>query len=215
MAQHELTGWRVVRSRLETAVKAPGFTEAVAFINKVAEIAEEQNHHPDIDLRYHRVRIRVFSHDVGALTARDARFAAAVDEVIEEAGLVRELDRIGATIITIDAVDVSAVKPFWLAVTGYTEGEDDLLEDPSAIEPALWFQPADELREQRSTTHVDVHVAADQAEERVRAAVAAGGRLLTEEHAPSFWVLADTEGNEVCVCTTAAPPGSVGPYLLR
>lgn len=215
MAQQQLTGWRVVRGRLETAIKAPGFTEAVAFVQRVAEIAEDQNHHPDVDLRYNRVRVRVFSHDVGALTDRDTTFAAAVDAVVDEAGLVRELERIGGTVITIDAVEPASVKPFWAAVTGYREAQDDYLEDPSGILPSLWFQPSDEVREQRSTTHVDVYVAHDQTEARVQAALDAGGRLVTDEHAPGFWVLADAEGNEACVCTTDIPEEPVGSFQLR
>lgn len=215
MTQQQLTGWRVVRGRLETAIKAPSFTEAVAFVQRVAEIAEEQNHHPDVDLRYNRVRVRVFSHDVGAITARDTRFAAAVDAVVEEAGLVRELERIGGTVITIDAVEISAVKPFWKAITGYRETQDDYLDDPSGILPSLWFQPAEEPRGQRSTTHVDVYVAHDQTEARVQAALDAGGRLVTDAYAPGFWVLADAEGNEACVCTTDLPEAPVGDFLLR
>lgn len=54
----------------------------------------------------------------------------------------------------------------------------------------------------RNRIHVDVWVADDQAEVRVAATVAAGGRLLSDERAPSFWVLADSEGSEACVCTT-------------
>jgi 4a-hydroxytetrahydrobiopterin dehydratase len=54
---------------------------------------------------------------------------------------------------------------------------------------------------QRNRIHVDVWVPHDQAEARVAAAIAAGGHLVTDEHAPSWWVLADAEGNEACVAT--------------
>jgi hypothetical protein len=55
----------------------------------------------------------------------------------------------------------------------------------------------------RSATgvHFDITVAHDEAEARVRAALGAGGRLVDDSFARSFWVLADAEGNEVCVCT--------------
>jgi 4a-hydroxytetrahydrobiopterin dehydratase len=49
--------------------------------------------------------------------------------------------------------------------------------------------------------HIDVWVPHDQAEARVKAAIAAGGRLVTDEHAPAWWTLADPEGNEVDVAT--------------
>ena len=59
----------------------------------------------------------------------------------------------------------------------------------------------DEPRAQRNRIHFDVTVAHDEAEPRVRAALAAGGTLVSDEAAPSYWVLADAEGNEACVCT--------------
>lgn len=57
-----------------------------------------------------------------------------------------------------------------------------------------------EPRTERNRIHIDVYVPREQAEHRVAAVVAAGGRLVTDEHAPSWWVLADAEGNELCVC---------------
>jgi 4a-hydroxytetrahydrobiopterin dehydratase len=59
----------------------------------------------------------------------------------------------------------------------------------------------DAARPQRNRIHIDVTVAADEAADRLAAALAAGGRLLTDQYARSFWVLADAEGNEACICT--------------
>ena len=59
----------------------------------------------------------------------------------------------------------------------------------------------DAERPQRNRVHLDVTVAHDEADARVAAAIAAGGRLVSDEHARAFWVLADAEGNEACVCT--------------
>ena len=73
--------------------------------------------------------------------------------------------------------------------------------DPAGQQPPVWFQQMDVPRPQRNRVHFDITVAHDEAEARVRAAVAAGGRLINDSFAPSFWVLADAEGNEVCVCT--------------
>jgi 4a-hydroxytetrahydrobiopterin dehydratase len=81
-------------------------------------------------------------------------------------------------------------------------GEEDLL-DPRGHGPSFWFQVMDEPRPQRNRVRVDVFVPHDQAEARVAAAIAAGGRLVTDEHAPSWWTLADPEGNEVDVASWA------------
>jgi len=62
----------------------------------------------------------------------------------------------------------------------------------------------DAPRPQRNRIHIDVWVPHDQAEVRVAAAIAAGGHLVTDRYAPSWWTLADTEGNEADVCTWQA-----------
>ncbi len=58
------------------------FLEAIRFVNEIAMTAEEHDHHPDIDIRYRRVRLALMSHDVGALTNRDERMARLIDEEI-------------------------------------------------------------------------------------------------------------------------------------
>jgi 4a-hydroxytetrahydrobiopterin dehydratase len=63
----------------------------------------------------------------------------------------------------------------------------------------------DPPRRERGRFHLDVYVPAEQAPARVEACLAAGGRLVTDAHAPSWWVLADPEGNELCVCVQPDP----------
>jgi 4a-hydroxytetrahydrobiopterin dehydratase len=104
--------------------------------------------------------------------------------------------------MAIDAMDIPAIRPFWKAVLGYVDepGSDGIV-DPAGQLPAIWFQQMDAPRRQRNRVHFDITVAHEEAEPRVRTALAAGGRLVDDSFARSFWVLADAEGNEVCVCT--------------
>ncbi len=108
--------------------------------------------------------------------------------------------------IGIDTLDPGAIRPFWRAVLGYADepgrsGPWDGLIDPLGQGPAIWFQRMDAPRPQRNRIHFDVSVPHDEAEPRIRAALAAGGRLIYDARAPAFWVLADAEGNEACVTT--------------
>jgi 4a-hydroxytetrahydrobiopterin dehydratase len=108
--------------------------------------------------------------------------------------------------MAIDAVDIPAIRPFWKAVMGYvdepgSDGPQNGIVDPAGQLPAIWFQQMDTPRAQRNRVHFDITVPHDEAEPRVNAALAAGGRLVDDSFARSFWVLADAEGNEVCVCT--------------
>lgn len=59
----------------------------------------------------------------------------------------------------------------------------------------------DSPRPQRNRIHLDIDVPHDVATARIEAALAAGGTLLSDDAAPAFWVLADAEGNEACICT--------------
>jgi 4a-hydroxytetrahydrobiopterin dehydratase len=109
--------------------------------------------------------------------------------------------------VAVDALDIPAVRPFWKAVLGYVDDPGEQgnptggLVDPAGQLPAVWFQQMDAPRPQRNRLHLDVTVAHDEGEARVRAALAAGGRLVDDSAARAFWILADVEGNEVCVCT--------------
>ena len=72
--------WSEVDGKLTRTFELPSFPEAIAFVGKVADIAEAQNHHPDIDIRWRTVTLAVNTHDQGgAITDKDHQLAAAVD----------------------------------------------------------------------------------------------------------------------------------------
>ena len=103
-------------------------------------------------------------------------------------------------------MDIAAIRPFWKAVMGYGDepergGPEDAVVDPVGQGPAIWFQQMDVPRTQRNRIHFDIAVSHDEADGRVQAALAAGGVLVSDASARRFWILADSEGNEVCVCT--------------
>ena len=60
----------------------PTFADAIEFITRIAPIADKHDHHPDIDIRYRRLRVALLSHDVGALTDRDSRMVQLIDEQV-------------------------------------------------------------------------------------------------------------------------------------
>jgi 4a-hydroxytetrahydrobiopterin dehydratase len=73
--------WNEVDGALERTFECASFSEAVAFVNRVAELAERENHHPDILLSYRKVTVRWVSHSAGGITDRDHVLAAATSEV--------------------------------------------------------------------------------------------------------------------------------------
>ena len=58
------------------------FADAIAFVDRVAPVADEQDHHPDIDIRYRRVKFALVSHDIGGLSSRDFKMAALIDGLL-------------------------------------------------------------------------------------------------------------------------------------
>jgi 4a-hydroxytetrahydrobiopterin dehydratase len=70
------TDWPEVDGALQREFELPSFGEAIAFVNRVAELAEAENHHPDIAISYTRVTLRWTTHSAGGITDRDRELAA-------------------------------------------------------------------------------------------------------------------------------------------
>jgi 4a-hydroxytetrahydrobiopterin dehydratase len=208
VATRPLPDWRYLLGRLEATFRCRSFGAAGQFVAQVAEAADAADHHPDVDVRYPAVvHIALTTHASGAEpTELDVGLATTISTLAAATGATSEPTTAQGWEIAIDALDIEAVRPFWEAVTAYRplqhrpDGPVNLV-DPLRIGPTIWFQPMDAPRPQRNRIHLDITVAHDAAEGRVAAALAAGGRLVSDARARAFWVLADAEGNEACVCT--------------
>ena len=115
-ANQAVPGWRALASGLHITVATDDFAAALALVDRIGAIAEEQQHHPNIDLRWGRVHVVTSSHDAGGITDRDVRLATAVNEILSEMGLEPEITRVAEFEIAIDALDIPAVRPFWAAI---------------------------------------------------------------------------------------------------
>lgn len=182
------------------------FASALRLVDQVGVAAESMDHHPDVRLGYGTVAFRLHSHDVGGVTARDVRLARSIQELADALGAENAHVAPARYDIAIDCSDADAIRPFWMVGLGYqesvTDGEIELV-DPRGLGPRVWFQHMEIARMDRNRIHLDVYVPTVDAESRVQTIIDVGGVLLTDEHAPDWWVLADEEGNELCVCTTA------------
>ena len=76
-----LPGWRRAGEVIERTYELPDFRTALAFVSYVGELAEQMNHHPDVDVRYNRVRLALATHSEGGLTGKDLELARRVDRV--------------------------------------------------------------------------------------------------------------------------------------
>jgi 4a-hydroxytetrahydrobiopterin dehydratase len=80
----QLPDWKLEDGQLVRNWTFKDFVAAMAFVNRIAEVAEQANHHPDIDIRYNRVKLALVSHDAGGITSRDAAMARRIGEIVPE-----------------------------------------------------------------------------------------------------------------------------------
>jgi 4a-hydroxytetrahydrobiopterin dehydratase len=207
-------GWRHILGSLAAFVRAGSLAEAADLAGRLtAYLGDVSGHRLRVDLRDDRLILILESGDSLLVNGRDIELAHRISAFVRTLGLATEPGMSGGEArsvqtveIGIDAMDIGAIRPFWKAIMGYTgelgsDGPEDSLIDPLYQGPAIWFQQMDEPRPQRNRIHFDVVVPHDEAQRRMAAAIAAGGKLTYDAEAPAFWVLADPEGNEACVCT--------------
>jgi 4a-hydroxytetrahydrobiopterin dehydratase len=77
----QISGWRLAGKAIERRYEFPDFAAAMRFVNRIAELAEAADHHPDIDIRYNKVILALISHDSGGVTARDVKMAHQINKL--------------------------------------------------------------------------------------------------------------------------------------
>ena len=204
IADAGLDGWAYLDPRLQTRIATSDFAAGLALVAAIGAAAERAGHHPDIDLRYAHVDVRLTSHDEQGVTERDVELARTITALAAAAGLRPEKSGVSRLDVALDTLDRQRVMPFWQAVFGMVRADEPErgidLYDPADVLPRLWFQQSRD-EEPRQRWHHDLQVDPAEVQPRIAAAVAAGGRLVSDAEAPSFWVLEDPEGNKVCLCT--------------
>ena len=206
-------GWRYVFRGARTFVRVTSLAQAAAVAAQAAAAAgPDADEHLSILIDRDRVMLTVQTRAIASMTARDIEVVRRVTEAVRDLGLYTDAEvgegarSVQVIELAIDALDIAAVRPFWKAVLGYHDetaqsGPEGSLADPVGQGPTIWFQQMDAPRPQRNRIHFDVVVPHDEAARRIEAAIDAGGTLRYDAEAPAFWVLADVEGNEACVCT--------------
>jgi 4a-hydroxytetrahydrobiopterin dehydratase len=214
-------GWRYVLDALRTVVLVESVGQGSDLVARViASIGGRGDDSLSFDLRHDRVVFTLQSLTDATVTAHEVELADRVSGAVSSLGLRTEPEvgnahcrSVQLIEVAIDAIDIPAIRPFWRAVMGYGDeagrsGPADSLIDPIRQGPAIWFQQMNVPRPQRNRIHLDVSVPHDEAHHRIDAALAAGGVVVSKASAPAFWVLADAEGNEVCISTWQGRDGS-------
>lgn len=204
IADEGLDGWAHLLGGLQTRIHTKNFATGLSVVNAIGAAAEEMNHHPDLNLRYAHVDVRLTSHDERAVTDRDIRLGRAISSIAADAGVQLESSNVSRLELALDTPARESIPPFWAAVLAmeHLSGPDfgDEVRDPADGLPTVWFQTSGS-EEPRQRWHLDIWVDPAQVQPRIDAALAAGGTLVSDAEAPRFWMLADPEGNRACLCT--------------
>ncbi len=203
MAEEGLDDWRFFLVKLHARFRTGSFVKGLELVTRIAEAAEAANHHPDVVLTYPQVDVDLTSHDVGGVTSRDLDLARQISAIAAELGVEAAPREVSTLELALDVPDADEVKPFWAAVLGYDHSDKwPEVYDKGGRNNTLWFQKAPEATgEVQQRFHLDIVVPREVAEERLQAALDAGGILVSTDAVPAFWVLADQHGNKVCICT--------------
>ncbi|GAA2050731.1 VOC family protein [Catenulispora yoronensis] len=207
-------GWRYLLGELRTTVVVESLARGTeAALAAVTACGPDADRHLRLDLRAERVVLVLQNTESAQVTDVDTALAARVTQALAASGFTTDPEvgtpsarSLQLVEIAVDALDIPAVRPFWKALFAYIDeperdGPTDALVDPLRQGPAIWFQQMDAPRPQRNRIHFDLCVPHDEARRRIAAGIEAGGRVTYDAEAPAFWVLADPEGNEVCITT--------------
>lgn len=195
--------WRLLGEGIYAFFRTDSFAAGARLVQSIAELPEiDSGRPPDIDLRHDGVTTRLTTLTVGHYFAgyqpADVETARSISAVARKAGAQPDPGHLQHVQVSIDALAIGEVMPFWREALGYefrADTEEDVI-DPRGRGPSFWFQQMDAPRTQRNRIHVDIAVPAEKAETRIAAVLAAGGRRLDPDHP---WILSDPEGNEICL----------------
>jgi 4a-hydroxytetrahydrobiopterin dehydratase len=204
IGQEDLEDWVVLHGGAVTVFRTESMAEAARLAGALSGVPGVEGSGALMTVADGRLTIRL-TRDLWGLEARHAELARAISTVAREEGAVADRASVQEVQVAIAAKPGELDVGFWRAVLGYEPMADDNAIDPLGHGSTFWMQELDPARPLRHAMHVDVSVAREQADARLAAALAAGGRIVAESEDPGHWTLADPAGNRVCI--TAWPDG--------
>ena len=206
-----LDDWRPLLGRLRARYRTTDFAAALALVGELGAVTRD-GRRPEVTLSDSGLVIALPGRSGSGIVRADVEAAAAISAVAHRLGLTA--DPAGLTQLEL-GLDTERdrpprLAPFYAALLG-GEVQGDEPVDPSGQVPTVWWQTPDpdddEFAIPEPATpqrwHFDVWVATDEGEHRLQRVLEAGGRLVSDAGAPSYWVVEDADGNRSCICTPA------------
>jgi len=208
LAASGIEEWAVLHGGPTAVYRTASLADAAALAQAIAAVPGLDGTHAQINLLSDRVTVRL-TREVWKIEESHVERARAISAVARAKGAVADRAAIQEVQVAISAKPDAIDLDFWRAVLGYAPMQGDNAVDPLGNSSTVWMQELNAEKPLRHAMHIDVSVPREQAAARLAAAVAAGGVIVDDSHAPASWILADRSGNKVCIA--AWPDGAVDP----
>jgi 4a-hydroxytetrahydrobiopterin dehydratase len=222
IAEADLTDWRKLAQGLHARYLVDDFGAGAGFVAAVGKAGDALGHHPHVSMGQGYVDLKLVSDDaiyrddegtelvIEWVTQQDVDLARRITEIAADHQLRADPASVSEIELGLDTALSETIAPVWAALlTGDADAQgrgtpSDEIRDATGRVPNLWFGDADEPQAPGQRFHVEVYVAPEAAEQRIAAAVAAGGTVVDDSNGPSLVVIADQDGNKGVVCFDAS-----------
>jgi 4a-hydroxytetrahydrobiopterin dehydratase len=223
IAGAQLTDWRKLAQGLHARYLVDDFSTGARFVAAVAEAGDAIGHHPSVSIGDGYVDLKLVSADavyrdddgteyvIEWVTQQDVDLARRITEIAADLGLDADPTSVSVIELGLDTARSATIAPVWAALlTGSADAQgrgtpSDEIRDATGRVPNLWFGDVDGRDTPRQRFHIEVYVAREAAEDRISAAVAAGGTVVDDSESPSLTVIADQDGNRGVLCVAESP----------
>lgn len=200
-----LEDWVVLHGGPSAVFLTETLVDAAELARAIAQLPGLDGSYAQLTIVSKRLTVRL-TRETWKIEAEHINLAREISMIAKSLGAVADPNQVQEVQFAIaakpDAIDLT----FWKAVLGYDPMLEDNAIDPLGVSSTVWMQDIEEGKALRHAMHIDVSLSKEGAQARVDAAVRAGGVVVDDSHAPSWWILADRSGNKVCV--VAWPDGA-------
>lgn len=218
IAEAKLTDWRKLAQGLHARYLIDDFGAGARFVTAVGEAGDTFGHHPRVSMGKGHIDLKLSTDDaiyrdddgteyvVEWPTQQDIDLARLITEIAAEHKLTPDPASVSVVELGLDTAESATIAPVWAALLTGDAGSQgrgtpsDEIRDATGRMPNLWFGDPKEGDAPPQRFHVEVYVPAEVAEQRIAAAVAAGGTVVDDSNSPSLTVIADQDGNMGVLC---------------
>lgn len=197
--------WVVLHGGATAVFRTASLQDAARLASAIADLPAANTGNLLLTLSSACLTVRL-TRDVWQIEPEHIELAQAISRLARTHHATSDRSAVQEVQLAISAKADNADLPFWRAVLGYAPMAADNAVDPLGHGSTVWMQELNPAKPLRHAMHVDVSLASDQAAVRLAAALAAGGRIVDDSHAPAHWTLSDRAGNRVCICAWPDTP---------